>query len=369
MTADNVAELNARALLKRLESGTGLRGSTCVLATTILRPPQMPLGLAFLGRMTLDHDEPTETAACITFLNPGTAATVQLRDLAIGKHPEDASERRGQLASLDTFWAQSEVLDPVANPTTAQGVRKLLVGDAAALVGNLPLFSFSAVGTIDAWAKRADAFGLATSFSLPYWTRWLTTRMPGFISAAAAWLLALVAIVLMSHSSDARAFLLFHPLGRQLAVFGQVNALIFAIPRLRQIFFQPYRSAMLGILTQQDAHEYNDQAYFSGSGAAQLQRVGIAAQLRELDRRTASGDATPPGSVVAALKTWRGRVVLVGPSGRGKTMFLRHHIPARMASASRLSSRPRRRWEPIPTKPSLPALVARSPTLAFSIPS
>jgi hypothetical protein len=348
LAGDEIAKMNAQALMKRIEGGAALRGSACVYASTIARSPQAPLGLALFGRMAQDSDEPADTAACIMFLDPGGVGSAYLRDFALGDRPGNNDDRQRQFAYLDTLWTQSGALEASVFPMTTDAVHKALVHEAGGLADALPLFSLSAVNNVATWAGRAESFGLATSFSRPYWTRWMITRVPGFASALAAWLFGVMALVLMSHSDGVRAFLLFHPLGRQLGAFGQVNALMFAIPVLRRKFFAPYRSAMLGILAQQDARGYDDKTYFSGSGAAPLEKGGIAGQLRDLDRRTVSGSSSAAAPVVSALRAWHGRIVLIGASGRGKTMFLRHHIlgmggirePAVFATASSLGRDP-----------------------------
>lgn len=349
LTGDEIAKLNSQALMKRIELGIGLTGSSCAYASALARSPRISLGLALFGSTEKIRGDAANTAACIVFLDPNNPTSSSLRDLTIGKRPDSADDRQGRFAYLDAFWSKSADLDSVSFPNTTTNVRKALVVAAANLVDAVPLSSFSGVDSIAVWANRAEPFGLAAPFSRPYWIRWAVTRIPGFASALAMWLAGLVALVLMSHSDNVRAFLLFHPLGRQLGVFGQVHALVFAIPVFRRRFFQPYRSAMLGVLAQQDAKGYNDKAYFSGAGAAPLQRSGIAAQLRELDRRTVSESASPSASIVTSLKAWKGRVVLIGPSGRGKTMFLRHHIlgtggirePAVFTTASSLGGDPR----------------------------
>jgi hypothetical protein len=351
LSGDEIAKLNSLALLKRFELETDLTGSSCIYASTLTRSPGPSLGLALFGSLE-KHRNPGDAdkiAACFIFLDPGTPASRYLRDLTVGKQPDSPVDRQKRFTYLDTLWSQAAEINATSFPNTAANARKALVTGASNLVDAVPFFSFAGVDSIAGWTNRAEPLGLTAAFVQPYWLRWTITRIPGFASAVAVWLIALVALVLMSHSNNVRAFLLFHPLGKQLGVFGQVSALIFAIPSLRRNFFQPYRSAMLGLLAQQDSRGYEDRAYFVGSGAVPLQRTRIAAQVRDLDRRTVSGNTSLPGSVVAALKTWKGRVVLVGASGRGKTMFLRHHIlgangirePAIFATASSLRGDPR----------------------------
>jgi hypothetical protein len=351
LSGDEIAKLDSQALLKRFELETDLSGSSCIYASTLTRSPGPSLGLALLGSLERHRDtgDADKIAACIIFLDPGTPASRYLRDLTVGKQLDSPADRQKRFSYLDTLWSQAAEINATALPNTSANVRKALVAGASNLVDAVPFFSFAGVDSIATWSNRAEPFGLAAAFVQPYWLRWTITRIPGFASALAVWLIALVALVLMSHSNNVRAFLLFHPLGKQLGVFGQVNALIFAVPGLRRNFFQPYRSAMLGVLAQQYSRGYEDKAYFVGSGAVPLQRTRIAAQVRDLDRRTVSGNTSSPGSVVAALKTWKGRVVLVGASGRGKTMFLCHHIlgadsirePAIFAQASSLRGDPR----------------------------
>jgi hypothetical protein len=349
LTGDGIAKLNSRAMLKRFEVGTNLPGSSCVYASTLARAPEIPLGLALFSILEKNHSDADKIAACIVFLDPTNPSSQALRDLIVGRQSDSHSDREKRFAYLDTLWRQTTDLDPTSFPNTAGNARKALVTAAASLVDDVSFFSFAGVNSIAAWSTRAEPFGLTAPFVWPYWLRWVVTRVPGFASAIAIWLVALVAVVLMSRSDNVRAFLLFHPLGKQLGVFGQVNALIFAIPNLRRAFFKPYRNAMLGVLAHQESRGYDEKAYFSGSGAAKLQRSGIAAQMRDLDRRTVSEGSTASGSAVTSLKTWKGRVVLVGPSGRGKTMFLRHHIlgacsirePAIFATASSLRGDPR----------------------------
>ncbi|MDI3561744.1 hypothetical protein [Bradyrhizobium sp. Arg816] len=344
LSGDEIAKQTSHALTKRIELGLGLVGSACAYAVSLPRSPGIPVGLALFGGTEKTRPDPANTAACVLLLDPNTPASKHLRDLLVGRQSESRDDRYAHFVYLDALWSRSSDLDASAFPNTVANLRKSLVSSAANLLDAVPLFSFAGVDAISAWAARAEPLGLSAQFSRHYWTRWAITRIPGIASALVVWLAALVALVLMSRSANIRAFLLFHPFGRQLGLFGQVNTFIFAAPYLRRLFFRPYRSTMLGVLGQQDVSDYDEKAYFVGSGATPIQRGGIAAQIRELDRQTVSQDSSPSASVVVALRAWKGRVVLVGPSGRGKTMFLRHHIlwaggirePAIFATASSL---------------------------------
>jgi hypothetical protein len=349
VNSNELADSISLELLKRVESGDGLVGSVCVYAQTLRRTPTWPIELALVARKALTNNEDrVKTAGCVILLELTPSETPILRDIALGSEPTDPAERRRRLTALQTEWDCIGRLNPDSLPRTVEDARKLIVTQAASLTDAIPFLSISGPALLSTWMERAEPLDLGSLFSRAYWIRWAFTRIPAAAGAAAIWLVALVCVILMSHSNTLRAFLLFHPLGKQLGAFGQVKALVFAVPALRRRFFVPYRSGMLGILALQDARTETDSAYYSGSGAAQLERGGIAAQLRDLDRRTLVREHPIAPSVVDALRDWKGRVLLVGPSGRGKTMFLKYHVlapssirePAIFATAGSLGTQP-----------------------------
>ncbi|NEH61729.1 hypothetical protein [Rhizobium ruizarguesonis] len=344
---DEVADDVSMEILKRLESGDGLAGSSCIYAQIMNRSPKWPIELAYIARAVSDDNDRTQIAGCVAMLASSSSESAVFRSIALDLKLGNPDERRAVLTTLDREWGRVSLLDSASFYKIAEGSRRLLVGQAAHLVDALPLFSFHETKEVGTWRDRAEPFGLASSFSRAYWTRWVATRTPMVAGTLGLWFVALVSLVLMSHSRSLRAFLLFHPLGRQVGAFGQVNALVFAVPSLRRQFFRPYRASMLGALAQQEARSPGAENYFSGSGVAELQRGGIAAQLREFDRRTLTGSGSKP-TVVETFRGWQGRVMLIGPSGRGKTMFLKHHLfegkgirePAIFATAGSLGTRP-----------------------------
>jgi hypothetical protein len=196
------------------------------------------------------------------------------------------------------------------------------VTEAASLINAFPL---TATQPIAKWMERAGSAPAASQFYRAYLFREALTWIPSIIGGLLVWPVALMGLVLMSRSQTLRAFLLFHPLGRQLGGMGQTKALIFSVPALRRRFFRPYRASMLGDMAQEDS-ELEGGNYFSASGAVELRRGGVAQQLRDLDRLTLMSNSTVAPSIIERLSRWDGRVFLIGPSGRGKSMFLKHHI-------------------------------------------
>ena len=150
-------------------------------------------------------------AACIIFLDPRTPASRYLRDLTVGRQPDNPADRQKRFAYLDTLWSQAAEINATSFPNTSANAGKALVTGAGNLVDAVPFFSFAGVDRIAAWTNRAEPFGLGAAFVELYSLRWTITRIPAFASAVVVWLIALVALVLMSHSNNVRAFLLFHP--------------------------------------------------------------------------------------------------------------------------------------------------------------
>jgi hypothetical protein len=343
---ERIAERIPVELLKLVEDGENLALSSCAHIQTLRRSAEWPLGLAVIARGAEDTGDRVKLAGCAMLLAPSAPQRAMARDLALEADPPDLDVRRQRLAMLHGEWGRLDMVERKGFWKTADAARRLVVRDAARLADAIP-FTWSGAADVDAWIKRAEPLGSASLFSRAYWIRRIATYVPTALGLLGGWVVALVALVLGSQSEKLRAFLLFHPFGKQFGALGQVQTLVFAVASLRRRFFRPYRVGMLGALAEVDDRATHDTVYFAGSGAAELQRGGIAGQIRELDRRCLTELQPPAPAVVEALGHWRGRVLLIGPSGRGKTMFLRHVLaqggirePALFTAASALGVEP-----------------------------
>ena len=101
-----------------------------------------------------------------------------------------------------------------------------------------------------------------------------------------------------------QALFFWNPWVRRIAGFGYVGLLLAWIPWLRRLLFAPFRTSLLA-----DAHleNFDDDRYYPGS-LTRCKQDGTE-QIRP---------------VVEAIPRIAGQIVLIGESGFGKTMFLRH---------------------------------------------
>ena len=103
-----------------------------------------------------------------------------------------------------------------------------------------------------------------------------------------------------------QALFFWNPWVRHIAGLGYVGLLLAWVPWLRRILFSPFRDSLLSDAALEgfdDAHYYpNSLARLSSDSAAKAQPV------------------------VEAIPRIKGQIVLVGDSGLGKTMFLRHRV-------------------------------------------
>lgn len=109
-------------------------------------------------------------------------------------------------------------------------------------------------------------------------------------------------LVLYPRSTKVQAIFFWNPVVRNIAGVGYIGAALTWIPFLRRVLLSPFRRSFLA-----DARleQYASERYFDGA----------------MVRERASTSPTP---IFEAIPHIRGRIILVGDSGLGKTTFIRH---------------------------------------------
>jgi hypothetical protein len=111
-------------------------------------------------------------------------------------------------------------------------------------------------------------------------------------------------ILVYPRSALVQSWFFWSPLIRKVAGFGYVNLLLVWNPFLRRRLFEPFRGTL-------------------ASGAA-ADEVNLSAYKEGVEVRASPGGERIP--IETALPAIRGQVVLEGPSGLGKTMYLRRLV-------------------------------------------
>lgn len=323
------------AALARLASPGSQAGRTTTCAQLALLGPFAVLGPALrLIELAAAEDYEGERwrLACMSWLGPATAdgrstASGLLLNTMIGDAPltsmpwDDAS---GRLAALATIWSAAE-----PRPLGKLGQRK--VAEAAAAIAPHLGYGLDGVTTARAWDERLskDFPEQAGVVRREGWKR-TGLLVAGAIPGALALHLALWGLMVAAYPRwpALRSHVFYNPVVRKMLGLGYVDVLLTWIAPLRRLMFEPFRPSLLGELDRVGP-EAVGQSYFPRSGVTHLPRNDLDKQIREAERQALSrGEPARETEVTQALRGWRGPTVLFGPSGRGKTSFLRHILTA-----------------------------------------
>lgn len=122
----------------------------------------------------------------------------------------------------------------------------------------------------------------------------------------------LIILTLYPRSTSIQAVILWNPWFRKLIGLGYFDIILMAWPFARRQLFAPFHEQLLGDILEQGESEFDRHHYFQGS----------------LIRQRNEG-AIEPGSnmrIVDTLPYVRGRVLLLGRSGLGKSSFIRYTL-------------------------------------------
>jgi hypothetical protein len=116
-----------------------------------------------------------------------------------------------------------------------------------------------------------------------------------------------------------QAVVFWNPLLRKIVGFGYIDLVLIHVRPARRQLFSPFKSAFLGEVLPDNVNQLDRIAYFKDS------RVWHRAATE--GRLISAQDETVP--ILQALSRHRGRVLLLGKSGLGKSSFLRYSLSER----------------------------------------
>ena len=129
-------------------------------------------------------------------------------------------------------------------------------------------------------------------------------------------------------STRVQTHIFYNPLARKILGFGYVDILLVWIGPLRRLLFAPFAGGMAGDVGR-GSFGTKEGPYYPDSQVVKLDRSNLSAGLKVAEREALSGGlkrSTLP--IISGLADWKGPTCLFGPSGRGKTSYLRHVLTA-----------------------------------------
>ena len=314
-------------LARGLPPRNGSGGVAVCADTAILGPfADARLSLAMLGAVgTENYQGENWLPTCLRWLSPSrqgrlTAAGELLVAMGSDSPRMSQGDAASQLTTLVELW------DAAKDQALVQRVRRRLA-DVAVSLAPRTAWGIADIAVLRGWDKR-----LATDFADQAWQfrlEWLKRSALAIALAIPATLalhFAFWALLLVAYprSVRLRTHIFYNPLARKILGLGYIDILLTWIPFLRRRLFAPFRDSLVGETDRVDPTD-RESNYYPKSEVAVLQRLELERSIRESERDAVAGTLTgSAGSVVTALATWRGPTFLFGPSGRGKTSYLRH---------------------------------------------
>ncbi|KQQ35541.1 hypothetical protein ASG19_17800 [Rhizobium sp. Leaf306] len=173
-----------------------------------------------------------------------------------------------------------------------------------------PIFPDQASAIRTEWLKRG---ALLAAMAIP----------GGLVVHIAFWLLLLTAY---PRSVRLQTHVFYNPWVRKIFGLGYVDLLLVWIAPIRRRFFEPFRTPLSGEL-ERIGPGTAFGAYFPKSEIVAITRIDLEREIRTAERAALTGTLPAnSGAIVQALAHWHGPTWLFGPSGRGKTSYLRHAL-------------------------------------------
>ena len=150
------------------------------------------------------------------------------------------------------------------------------------------------------------------------------------IPAALVFHLAFWCVLLAFYRKSTRVqtHIFYNPLARKILGFGYVDILLVWIGPLRRLLFAPFAGGMAGDIGRR-SFGTKEGPYYPNSQVVKLDRSNLSAGLNDAEREALSGGLkTSALPIISGLADWKGPTCLFGPSGRGKTSYLRHVLTA-----------------------------------------
>ena len=277
------------------------------------RPLGTDIGLSILDAVTTEASADV-LRACVGLLsdaNSPIALVARQWDTTTVRDPVHV------LASLKTLWDTPDF-------KSAGSALKKRIAALVATTGTALPYDLESQSTLKWWAEalERDQSTLASQLQTERRKR---VAVGAFIAVPAALLLHLSvwAVLLAGYprSPTLQAVVFWNPFVRKVIGFGYIDLVLLYVPFARQRLFAPFASDFL-----RDVHDSRGPApesygYFAGSLVQHwAARSGATLQIDSQVR-----------PVMSALATHRGRIVLLGKSGLGKSSFLKFWLSKRAA--------------------------------------
>jgi hypothetical protein len=264
--------------------------------------------------------------ACVAWLAPSKSAglteqgemlwLLSLRDGSLATQDEPSK----QLNTLLELWSASK--------TDALGdlLRHKMASRAIALS---PHLGWSVADTKLLWGWDSELSRVLPDQVWPIRRAWLVRA--GLLLLLAIPVAVIVhlgfwAILLIAYprSNRVRTHVFYNPLARKILGLGYVDILLVWIGPLRRLIFAPFADGMLGELGFVSLG-MKEGPYYPSSHVIKLNLSDVIVDLKEAETEALSGRLKiAPEPIVTSLAGWKGPTCLFGPSGRGKTSYLRH---------------------------------------------
>lgn len=275
------------------------------------RPLGTDVGLAILDAVTTEASADV-LRACIGILfdtNSSMAIIARQWDATSVVDPARI------LAALKELW-QSTAFQNAGNP-----LRKKVAALAAAAGGDLP-YQLESQSTLSWWEDVLDK-ELPAVASQVRTERRKRLVLGALIAVPAAVLLHLGvwAVLLAGYpkSPTLQAVVFWNPFVRKVIGFGYIDLVLLYVPFARRRLFAPFASDFLRDVRDASGPASQAQGYFDGSMVQHWPaRSGATLDIR-----------AQPRPITSALATHRGRVLLLGKSGLGKSSFLKFWLSSR----------------------------------------
>ncbi|RVU18480.1 hypothetical protein [Methylobacterium oryzihabitans] len=245
------------------------------------------------------------------------------------------SEAGSPLAGLAGAWRDRPVPDP---PKLLEGIRSLWEDESfrnatsrevgariAEIVGravdDLPYLPAS-MPSLEYWRDQfaTTAPEQSKTIASEFRKRWILAGLAGIPVALLAHL-ALWALLLTAYPRSPRlqAVVFWNPVLRRLLGLGYIDLVLLHVGVARRRLFAPFKESFLGDIASGDVAQLDRLSYFQDS------RVRHRATV--MGGRGRATETELP--LLNALSGHRGRVLLLGKSGLGKSSFLRFSLAAR----------------------------------------
>lgn len=118
-------------------------------------------------------------------------------------------------------------------------------------------------------------------------------------------------------SPSLQSFVFWNPLARRILGLGYIDLVLIYVPWARRKLLQPFRGQLLGDILRPAANQLDRIDYYPDSRVVPL---------------NVSNASPHPRVLIDALRSHKGRLLLIGQSGLGKSSFLRYWLSHRAAA-------------------------------------